>query len=86
MQLSSRQRSLAIQDATLSALVRELGDECSRVLELIHQLQLPGLNDGQKAEILAELTASAIHLQSHCDQDFQDSLADELEQLSDDEG
>ena len=80
MQLGSR--SLAIQDETLRVLIRELGDECGRVLELIHQLQLPGLQDGQKAEILAELSASTIHLHTHCDDELQTSLADELERLS----
>ncbi|WP_035994885.1 hypothetical protein [Leptolyngbya sp. KIOST-1] len=78
-----RERSLAIQDETLGVLIRELGDECGRVLELIHQLQLPDLQDGQKAEILAELTAATIHLHTHCDDELQASLADELERLSD---
>jgi hypothetical protein len=81
MQLGTR--SLAIQDETLRVLIRELGDECGQVLELIHQLQLPGLQDGQKAKILAELSASTIHLYAHCDDEFQTSLADELERLSD---
>ncbi len=82
MQLGTR--NLAIQDTTLRVLVRELGDECGRVIELIHQLQLPGLKDSQKADILAELIASAIHLNSHCDETFQGLLSDELEHLSDD--
>ncbi|MGD1861174.1 MAG: hypothetical protein ACFB0E_14520 [Leptolyngbyaceae cyanobacterium] len=81
MQLGSRK--LAIQDETLRVLVRELGDECSRVLELIHQLQLPDLQDSQKADILAELNAATIHLQVHCDENLQEAIADELEQLSD---
>ena len=84
MQLETR--ALAIQDKTLTVLIRELRDECDRVLELIHQLQLPELQDGQKADILAELIASAVHLNSHCGEDFQDSLADELERLSDGHG
>jgi hypothetical protein len=83
MQLGTR--TLAIQDKTLNVLIRELGDECGRVLELIHQLQLPEPQDSQKADILAELIASAAHLNSHCGEDFQDFLANELEQLSDDE-
>lgn len=82
MQLGSK--TLAIQDETLQVLIRELGDECSRVLELIHQLQLPGLQDSQRADILAELAASTLHLHTHCDEDLQRSLADELEKLSDD--
>ncbi|NCJ08652.1 hypothetical protein GS597_19500 [Synechococcales cyanobacterium C] len=81
MQLGSR--SLSIQDERLRVLIKELGDECGRVLELIHQLQLSGLQDDQKAEILAELAASTIHLHTHCDDDLQTSLADELERLSD---
>ncbi|WP_035993658.1 hypothetical protein [Leptolyngbya sp. KIOST-1] len=76
-------RNLAIQDKTLNVLIQELGDECGRVLELIHQLQLPELQDNQKANILAELIASAIHLNSHCEEDFQNALANELEQLPD---
>lgn len=76
-------RSVAIQDETLRLLVRELGDECSRVLELVHQLQLPSLQDSQKADILANLIASSIHLNTHCDEDFQNALADELERLPD---
>ncbi|MGG6238835.1 hypothetical protein ACQ4N7_09355 [Nodosilinea sp. AN01ver1] len=83
MQLGTR--ALAIQDKTLKALIRELGDECGRVLELVHQLQLPGLQDSQKADILAELVSSAIHLSSHCGEDFQNLLSNELEQLSSDE-
>lgn len=80
-----RTRDLAIQDKTLTVLIQELGDECGRVLELIHQLQLTELRDSQKADILAELIASSIHLNSHCAEDFQNSLADELEWLSDSE-
>ncbi|PSN18167.1 hypothetical protein C7271_13995 [filamentous cyanobacterium CCP5] len=83
MQLGSK--SLTIQDETLRVLVRELGDGCDRVLELIHQLQLPDLQDSQKADILAELIAATIHLHTHCDEDFQNSLANELERLSDDD-
>ena len=79
-------RTLAIQDKTLNVLIRKLGDECGRVLELIHQLQLPELQDSQKADILAELIASAVHLNSHCSEAVQVSLADELERLSDGHG
>jgi hypothetical protein len=60
MQLKTR--ALAIQDKTLKVLIRELGDECGQVLKLIHQLQLPNLQDNEKADILAELISSVIHL------------------------
>jgi len=83
MQLEAK--SLDIQDKTLRVLVQELGDECGRVLELVHQLQLPGLQDSQKANILADLVACTIHLNTHCDEDFQSAIAHELEQLSDED-
>jgi hypothetical protein len=76
-------RALAIQDKTLKVLIGELGDECGRVLELIRQLQIPELQDSQKANILSELIVSTIHLSSHCEEDFQNALSNELEQLSD---
>lgn len=78
-------RALAIQDETLKVLIRELGDECGRVLELIHQLQFSGLQDAQKADILAELILSVIHLSNHCSDDIQVYLANDLEDLPDSE-
>ncbi|MGD1927299.1 MAG: hypothetical protein ACFB12_00075 [Leptolyngbyaceae cyanobacterium] len=81
MQLGSR--SLAIRNETLRVLVRELGHECSRVLELVHQPQFTGFQDSQKVGILAELTTPSVHLCTHCDEDFQHAIADELERLPD---
>jgi hypothetical protein len=46
------ERSLPINNATLKTLMQELGDECSRVLGLMHQLQMSNLQDDQKADIL----------------------------------
>ena len=54
--------ALAIQNETLKVLIRVLGYECGRVLKLIHQLQLAGLQDNQKANTLAEPIALAIRL------------------------
>ncbi|WP_204137541.1 hypothetical protein [Halomicronema sp. CCY15110] len=76
-----RERSLPINNATLMTLMQELGDECSRVLELMHQLQVSNLQDDQKAEILAEILASVIHLHTHCDEDLQGAISDELDSL-----
>ena len=76
-------RSLPINNATLQILLQDLGDECGRVLELLHQLQLPNLQAEQKADILAELLASVIHLNIHCDEGLQDAIADELDSLPD---
>lgn len=68
-------------NSTLNQLINELAEECQNVISLINQLQLSDLTNKQKVEILAELLASTIHLQSHCDRDFQDLIADELENL-----
>jgi hypothetical protein len=62
-------------------LIAELGRECAQVQVLINQLQLPSLTANQQLEILAELLAAAVHLHSHCDEDFQTLIADEMENL-----
>lgn len=76
-------RPASIDSPTLSTLVAELGAECQKVLMLLHQLQLPNLSDHQKVDVLAELNASVIHLQAHCDDDLQGLIADELESIVD---
>jgi hypothetical protein len=73
------ERPIAITDRTLTVLINELGDECSNVLGLLYQLQLPNLSPDQKSDVLAELLAASIHLHSHCDEDFQGAIAQELE-------
>jgi predicted RecB family endonuclease len=75
-------RPLTIANPTLNTLIAELGVECQRAIMLVHQLQLPNISDRQKVDVLAELNASIIHLQSHCDDDLQDLIADELENIS----
>lgn len=85
MQLNDR--PIAIANSTLNTLIAELGEECRNVTVLINQLQLPHLTPEQRASILAELLAATIHLHSHCDQTFQDLIAEEMETLPDeDEG
>jgi hypothetical protein len=81
MQLTDRPIPLA--NSTLNTLIQELGVECSYVLSLISQLQLPNLQPEQKADVLAELLAATIHLNTHCDEEFQSAIADELETLPD---
>ncbi|MFN5726753.1 MAG: hypothetical protein ACK48D_08495 [Pseudanabaena sp.] len=76
-------RPKAIANPTLNTLIAELGVECQRAIALVHQLQLPNLSDRQKVDVLAELNASIIHLQAHCDEDRQDLIADELENITD---
>lgn len=81
MQISDR--SFPITNSTLSTLIAELGTECAKVQTLINQLQLPTLTTNQQVEILVELLAAAVHLHTHCDEDFQTLIADELENLPD---
>jgi hypothetical protein len=76
-----RERNITTNNSTLNHLIMDLGEECQNVISLINQLQLSDLSNKQKVEILAELLASTIHLHSHCDQDFQDLIANELEFL-----
>ena len=83
MQVS--ERTISVTNSTLSTLIDELGTECQNVITLIHQLQLPNLSDRQKAEILAELMSAAIHLNVHCGEDFQTLVAEEMENLSDED-
>jgi hypothetical protein len=78
-------RPISIANPTLNVLIAELGDECRNVTALIHQLQLPHLTATQQAEILAELLAATVHLHTHCDETFQDLIAQEMETLPDDD-
>ena len=79
-----QEQSLPLVDSTLNQLITELSTECQNVNTLLHQLNLPKLTPRQKAEILAELLASAIHLQAHCGEEFQSLIAQEMEKLPDD--
>ena len=81
MQISDRYE--LVTNSTLNTLIAELGTECAQVQVLINQLQLPSLTANQQAEILAELLAAAVHLHTHCDEDFQTLIANEMENLPD---
>ena len=54
------------------------------MISLVDQLQLSELSDRQKGKILSELLVASIHLHSHCDEDWQNLISDELETLADD--
>lgn len=77
-------RKINTQNSTLNRLIIELQEECQNVLSLVNQLQLSELNNSQTGEILSELLVSTIHLQSHCDEDLQNLISDELEVLAHD--
>lgn len=81
MQLA--EKKINTQNETLNTLLLELKEECQQVISLIHQLQLSDLSDRQRGEILSELLVSSIHLNTHCDEDWQNLIADELQNLPD---
>jgi hypothetical protein len=81
MQLTNRK--ISTHNSTLNQLIIELQEECQNVLSLINQLQLSELSDRQKGQILSELLVASIHLHSHCDEDWQNLISDELETLTD---
>ncbi|MGM3306253.1 hypothetical protein ACSQ6I_09770 [Anabaena sp. WFMT] len=85
MNMQITEQNLPITNSTLSTLITELGEECQKVQTLINQLQLPGLTSDQKGDIIAELLVSVVHLHTHCDDDFQELISNELEELPDDE-
>ncbi|NEQ96997.1 MAG: hypothetical protein F6K30_09765 [Cyanothece sp. SIO2G6] len=72
-----------ISNSTLNVLLRELGEECQSVVGYLHQLQSPHLSEQQKAEILSELLTSTIHLSTHCNEELQNLIAEEMERLDD---
>jgi len=81
MQLTNRK--ISTHHSTLNQLMIELQEECQNVLSLINQLQLSELRDREQGQILSELLVASIHLHSHCDEDWQNLISDELETLTD---
>ena len=79
-----KDQKIATDNPTLNRLLVELGEECQNIIALVNQFQLANLSNKQKVEILAEFLASTIHLHSHCDENLQNLIAEELEKLSDD--
>ncbi len=76
-------RKISTHNSTLNQLIIELQEECQNVLSLINQLQLSELRDREQYQILSELLVGSIHLHSHCDEDWQNLISDELENLTD---
>ncbi|MFN5955818.1 MAG: hypothetical protein ACK6A9_22320 [Dolichospermum sp.] len=77
-------QKISSDNSTLNQLLMELEEECQNVISLVNQLQLSELSDRQKGKILSELLVASIHLHSHCDEDWQNLISDELENLVDD--
>ncbi|MFM6307883.1 MAG: hypothetical protein ACKPGB_06380 [Dolichospermum sp.] len=77
-------QKISSENSTFNQLLMELKEECQNVLSLVNQLQLSELSDRQKGKILSELLVASIHLHSHCDEDWQNLISDELENIADD--
>jgi HPt (histidine-containing phosphotransfer) domain-containing protein len=77
-------QKISSDNSTINQLLMEFQEECQNVISLVNQLQLSELSDRQKGKILSELLVASIHLHSHCDEDWQNLISDELENLVDD--
>ncbi|MDB9457701.1 hypothetical protein PN473_04650 [Dolichospermum circinale CS-545/17] len=77
-------QKISSDNSTLNQLLMELQEECQNVISLVNQLQLSELSDRQKGKIFSELLVASIHLHSHCDEDWQNLISDELDNLVDD--
>lgn len=84
--MQTSDRTSFIKSSTLKTLLTELGEECQIVLQLIDKIRAGNqLSDSEKGDSLAELLTAMIHLQTHCGEDLQTLIAEELEQLPDTE-
>jgi hypothetical protein len=69
-----------VLDQTLTILLEELGKESQDILKLLAQLKLSYLSTERIEDILAELTASVVHLHAHTD-GLDDLISDQLEKF-----
>jgi exonuclease V gamma subunit len=54
-----------VSRASDAILLKKLGEERQRVLKLLAQLELPGLQEEQVDQLLGELSAAILHLHEH---------------------
>lgn len=80
MRQQTLKKQQPILSETLSRMLEELGDECQRILKLLSQLEMSRLTTGQVEDVLAELTASIIHLHVHT-KGMDELITQELERL-----
>ncbi len=52
---------------TTEVLLRELREECERVVALIGRLERSRLSEKERDEVLGELSAAVLHLHTHTD-------------------
>ena len=56
-----------VLDEALGTLLEKLGEEYQNTLKLLAQLKISNASTEQIEDILAELTASVVHLHAHTD-------------------
>ncbi|NEP40934.1 MAG: hypothetical protein F6K35_17560 [Okeania sp. SIO2H7] len=84
MQIKNSNYSLT--NSTLDKLMEEWKSECEHVLILMEKFKkISPADAAKKVDVLADLLAASIHLHSHCDDDFQDLIAEEMENLPDED-
>ena len=84
MQINNSNYSLT--NSTLDKLMEEWKSECEHVLILMEKFKnISPADAAKKVDVLADLLAASIHLHSHCDDDFQDLIAEEMENLPDED-
>jgi len=49
----------------METLLSELKEECLHILRLLNQLETPGISEAQEDDILGELSARLVHLETH---------------------
>ncbi len=64
----------------LSTLLEELDEECAHVQDLIAQLKVSNLSTEQVEDILAELNAAIIHLNTHTE-GLDVTISNEMDEL-----
>lgn len=62
---SARRRESGVRSETTQVLLRELRDECERVISLIRRLEAARLSEKDRDEVLGELSAAVLHLHTH---------------------
>lgn len=53
--------------------------KCQAVVRLIEQLESSELTGDQRGEILSNLLMASIHLHTHCDEDWQNLIVEEMQ-------
>ena len=62
---SARRRESGAGSETTRVLLRELRDECERVISLIHRLEVASLSEKDRDDVLGDLSAAVLHLHAH---------------------